>query len=999
MSNFIMNLFGKGQQVFRWLALLSLLVSCGVANAARPAYIISGNVFGLEGSDLVLQNNGGDDIVIDRGSFVFPTRLNNKAAYNVTVLSNPTNLSQTCTVSNGSGIVDRNSVYDIRVDCITNHYTIGGTVSGLAGSGLKLQNNGGDDLAVTANGSYTFNTSLLDGSAYSVMVQTQPTNPPQVCTVSNAGGTLSGTNVSNVDIDCVTTYTIGGMVSGLTGSEMVLQNNAGDDLAIDANGSFIFSSRITDASSYAVTISTPPTRPLQNCIITGGNGIVSSADITDVDIACVDGDKYYPGHFDSHHIGEERVGEIALGDVDGDGDLDMVTGSSRVAVWLNDGSKDTYKNEPDQDLGPVDTVHSTSDIDLADIDGDGDLDMVVAIYGPNAVWINQGFAQGGKQGVYVDSGQALGDAFTTSVSMGDVDGDGDLDLMAQDFWGSVGSVWFNNGSGQFSDSGQALGELYTYRYETALGDMDGDGDLDLIEATGTDNGIILWINQGGAQGGTPGFFVDSGQALGIGDTRSVVLGDVDADGDLDVVGGHWGANSVWLNNGSGGLIYSGQGLGNADTSSITLGDMDGDGDLDIVSGNDWGQPNALWLNNGFGNFTDSGQVMKSSVFTLEVAVGDVDGDGDQDIMEAYYNGVMKWLNEGSAIFPDSLQHLGKEASEAIALGDIDNDGDLDMVVGNGLEQANSVWLNDGAGNYSDTPVQTMDSLTDTYDIALGDLNGDGSLDVVATDFRGKAKIRFNDGNGVFINPKLWGGYNVSVSLADLDGDGDLDIIEGRTISNIIWFNDGAGNFTDSGQRLGNDWTYKIAVGDVDGDGDADLVFAESATADTVWLNDGSGHFTDSDQRLGLDHLTHAAELGDLDGDGDLDLVLGYSTASVFPNRADAVWINQGGAQGGAEGLFVDSGQALDTESTQKVAMGDIDNDGDLDLVFAHFSADNVWLNDGSANFSRSEQSLGNHSTYDLTLGDIDGDNDLDVVTATIQSGNLVYKNMTFWPYQ
>ncbi|NIP16743.1 MAG: hypothetical protein GWM87_00200 [Xanthomonadales bacterium] len=124
-------------------------------------------------------------------------------------------------------------------------HSIGGTLSGLAGSGLVLQNNGGDDLAVTGNGGFTFATALDDGSAYAVTVKTQPSDPNQTCTVSNGSGTLAGANVTNVMVSCVTeTYTVGGTVSGLAGTGLVLQNNGGDDLAIPTNGGFTFATRL-----------------------------------------------------------------------------------------------------------------------------------------------------------------------------------------------------------------------------------------------------------------------------------------------------------------------------------------------------------------------------------------------------------------------------------------------------------------------------------------------------------------------------------------------------------------------------------------------------------------------------------------------------------------------------------------------------------------------------------------------------------------------------------
>ena len=123
-------------------------------------------------------------------------------------------------------------------------YTIGGTVSGLTGTGLVLQDNGGDNLAVSASGSFTFSTTVASGAAYSVTVLTQPAG--QSCTVTNGSGTASA-NVMNVQVACTTiTYTIGGTISGLTASGLVLADGRTRDRfpGIRRDGSFTFPTAI-----------------------------------------------------------------------------------------------------------------------------------------------------------------------------------------------------------------------------------------------------------------------------------------------------------------------------------------------------------------------------------------------------------------------------------------------------------------------------------------------------------------------------------------------------------------------------------------------------------------------------------------------------------------------------------------------------------------------------------------------------------------------------------
>jgi len=163
-------------------------------------------------------------------------------------------------------------------------YTIGGTVTGLQGNGLVLQNNDTDDLTITSNGSFTFATAIADGTNYNVTVISQPTG--QTCTASNTIGTVSGADVANVSVACVMNYTIGGTVTGLYGSGLVLQNNNGDDLAISADGSFTFATPIEDGSNYSVTVFSQPVSPTQTCMLSGASGTVSGSDVTTVTLIC-----------------------------------------------------------------------------------------------------------------------------------------------------------------------------------------------------------------------------------------------------------------------------------------------------------------------------------------------------------------------------------------------------------------------------------------------------------------------------------------------------------------------------------------------------------------------------------------------------------------------------------------------------------------------------------------------------------------------------------------
>jgi hypothetical protein len=272
--------------------------STSTAPPASTPYTVGGTVTGLTGGGLVLQNNGVNNLTVgSNGAFMFSAALVSGNVYNVSVLAQPGNPTQTCTPSNAAGTVGAANITSVTITCVNKptgqNDLIGGSVAGLAGTGLVLQDNGGDSLQVSANGRFTFATALPSGSAYSVTVLSPPIDPYQNCTVTAGTGITGESDVNNVAVACTTTtaatHTISGSVTGLAaGAQIVLEDNGRDSKTITANGPFApFATPIPSGSAYSVSIAqeSDPTQSIA-CTVTNGSGVVGSSNISNVAISC-----------------------------------------------------------------------------------------------------------------------------------------------------------------------------------------------------------------------------------------------------------------------------------------------------------------------------------------------------------------------------------------------------------------------------------------------------------------------------------------------------------------------------------------------------------------------------------------------------------------------------------------------------------------------------------------------------------------------------------------
>ena len=274
------------------LAIAVLAAGCSGGNGGGgggpKTYTVGGMVSGLAGTGLVLQNNAGDDLAVSsNGTFVFATAVAGGGAYAVSVKTQPSAPTQTCAAAGASGTVASADVADVVVTCVTNTYQVKAVVSGLAGAGLILEDNAADDLAVAADGTSTFATAVKSGAAYSVSIKVQPSALSQTCTAANASGTVTNADIS-VTVTCVTnTYSVGGTISGLTGTGLTLQDNGTDSLSITANGTFKFAHPVASGGTYNVSVSIQPGTPTQSCSVAGGAGGITNANVNNVVVTCV----------------------------------------------------------------------------------------------------------------------------------------------------------------------------------------------------------------------------------------------------------------------------------------------------------------------------------------------------------------------------------------------------------------------------------------------------------------------------------------------------------------------------------------------------------------------------------------------------------------------------------------------------------------------------------------------------------------------------------------
>ncbi|WP_161569147.1 FG-GAP repeat domain-containing protein [Candidatus Oscillochloris fontis] len=729
---------------------------------------------------------------------------------------------------------------------------------------------------------------------------------------------------------------------------------------------------------------------------------------------------------------------VAWGDVDGDGDLDLAVAN------YNQPSR-VYRNcsirtgRPDDPCSTSSTMSNSLiweapapalsvGVALVDVDGDGDLDLSLANQGQASQIYRNCSVKSGEPGD--PCGMSIGISLsnstiwqtsdtpnTTSMAWGDVDGDGDLDLVLGN-QGEASQIYRNDGTGNMGSPATWQTNPFPSTQSLALADVDGDGDLDLV--LGYVNAPAqLYLNTCNPNAGvcsTPfGLTLNGWEPTSNASNASAFAwGDVDGDADLDLaVGNNGDGNAIFLNtcnpvngicSGTIGLAnLPDQSMGSNATTSIAWGDLDGDGDLDLAVGN-LNQRSQLYRNNSGTLEPEPTWQPSASLKTKGIAWGDLDNDGSLDLVLVNENQpLLIYRNTLSSGFNLATGwNLPSLASRALAWGDVDGDGDLDLAL---ASQTNSqVLLNtcnptaadvcSQAPSFAPAPFWQDTSSLNANALAWGDLNHDGRLDLA---IGGASRVILLQHNGSGFNTPstitISSGTVRSLAWGDVDGDSDLDLAVGVDQGSVLYRNNCNPNTTGvcsgSGFSATTDLepsatadTYAVAWGDMDGDGDLDLALANSSEAGQFYRNTNGQLSLDSTAwQTSSSSQARALAWGDVDADGDLDLAIGAL------NQPNQLYRNMSGK------LLLDPSWMPELDATTGLAWADVDYDGDLDLVVANNGQANQLYRNSSGNLSLDTNWQPTvQASRGIALGDADLDGDLDLAVAVFNASGQIYLN-------
>ena len=612
--------------------------------------------------------------------------------------------------------------------------------------------------------------------------------------------------------------------------------------------------------------------------------------------------------------------QSGVGDVNGDGHLDIVSGAFRfgqtfVNVRLGSGDGTLGAN-----LRQVvsSSFGAFNQLLLADVNGDGRLDLLGKYTGFGRVSVSLG----GGDGTFGGALEVATGASPGLATLGDLNGDGILDIVATRGDKTV-AVFLGNGDGTFGEAADfSAGEQLR---AVAIGDVNNDGNPDLavshIDASLVGGRLGVLLGSGDGTFGEPTQFSTTRGT-------SLALADLNKDNNLDVVvlgepGFEIGRMSVLFGDGVGAFGGRTDLFAYGGPHSLQILDVNEDKDLDIAfSGSAGDRFVSYHPGNGDGTFGGRVDIQYGPQIGSAFFV-DVNEDGVLDILTPLVSKVIQVvLGVGGGQF-FSFPRIVVDQINAVALGDLDGDIDLDIIAPNSSVPSLSLFLGNGDGTFvasGDLPAKF-----NRRDVALADLDGDNDLDIVTVGLiPNELSVYLGAVDGSFgprIDFDAGSLSSYSLRLGDLNGDGTPDAVVGYSPGGIvaIFLGNGDGTFGSRTEIAVGGHTRGVAIGELNGDGNPDIV-AVSLTGNAAYLLVGAGDGTFAEPtRIGFFVQTPTSvDLADLDGDNDLDVVIGG-------DRIVVVLVNSG------TGTFTQRNLGV-TNSTLSVGIADFDGDDVLDII-------------------------------------------------------------------
>ena len=330
----------------------------------------------------------------------------------------------------------------------------------------------------------------------------------------------------------------------------------------------------------------------------------------------------------------EGAGSVHVGDLNGDGELDVLFSASlddKIAFFTSTDGGENFNLE--QTISTE--ANQVQEVQAVDLDGDGDMDVLTSLYLEGKVlWYENTDGNGNFSAANIITEDADG---AISVYAADMDKDGDMDVISASFFENR-IAWFENtnGLGSFGPP-KTITTNASEAYSVYAADIDGDGDMDVLSASSLDNKIAWYENTSGL-----GFF-GSQKTITTDATEatSVHAADIDGDGDMDVLSTSFGDDKIaWYENRDGDGDFGSQKIISTDVDapySVFAADIDGDGDMDVLSASAADSKIAWYENtNGLGNFGSQNTITTNAIGAVSVFAVDIDEDGDMDVLSASY---------------------------------------------------------------------------------------------------------------------------------------------------------------------------------------------------------------------------------------------------------------------------------------------------------------------------------------------------------------------------